>query len=328
MKIFKFEYRRLSENKILFFTLIGSIIIIISILIMIFSFTSFSSPNQSITKEQVLSGYQVNLNRINEELEDEELSDYHKQNLRTENNKLEFLLLTQTIENEYLDITDSGRKLNIHQGTSMMFYIFNSIYILILLFAVFISIYTFLFDIQSGTIKNILASEETRKNVFLGKFAFQMSAVYGVLLISLFIAIIFGLQSPQAEFLVSINGDYYALNCLTSFLFQSIGLIILVLVVSLITNLLILVTRNLTYTISIIFWLILGLFLFYLFMEKSIEISNLNNVVNPADYTLFINIEYFYRYTQLRTLFWTLGYSIFAIIIYIMQKSKFQKIDF
>lgn len=328
MKIFKFEYQKLRGNKTLFFTLIGSIIIIISTLIMIFSFTSFSSPNQSITKEQVLSGYQVNLNRINEELEDEELSDYHKQNLRIEKNKLEFLLLTQTIENEYLDITDSGRKLNIHQGTSLMFYLFNSTYILILLFAVFISIYTFLFDIQSGTIKNILASEETRKNVFLGKFAFQMSAVYGVLFIALFIAIIFGLQSPHAEFLVSINGDYYALNCLTSFLFQSIGLIILVLVVSLITNLLILITRNLTYTISIIFWLILGLFLFYLFMEKSIEISNLNNVVNPADYTLFINIEYFYRYTQLRTFYWTLGYSIFAIIIYIIQKRKFQKIDF
>jgi len=328
MKIFKFEYQKLTENKILFFTLIGSIIIIISVLIVIFSFTSFSSPNQSLTKDQILSGYQVNLDRINEELENEELSDYHKQNLRIEKNKLEFLLLTQTIENEYLDITDSGRKLNIYQGTSMMFYIFNSIYILILLFAVFISIYTFLFDIQSGTIKNILASEETRKNVFLGKFAFQMSAVFGVLFIALFIAIIFGLQSPQAKFLVSLNGDYYALNCLTSFLFQSIGLIILVLVVSLITNLLILVTRNLTYTISIIFWLILGLFLFYLFMEKSIEISNLNNVVNPADYTLFINIEYFYRYTQLRTFFWTLGYSIFAIIIYIMQKSKFQKIDF
>ncbi|MFU8792831.1 MAG: hypothetical protein ACNA7K_02295 [Acholeplasmataceae bacterium] len=270
----------------------------------------------------------MNLNRIYEELEDEELSDYHKQNLRIEKNKLEFLLLTQTIENEYLDITDSGRKLNIHQGTSLMFYLFNSTYILILLFTVFISIYTFLFDIQSGTIKNILASEETRKNVFLGKFAFQMSAVYGVLFIALFIAIIFGLQSPQAEFLVSINGDYYALNCLTSFLFQSMGLIILVLVVSLITNLLILITRNLTYTISIIFWLILGLFLFYLFMEKSIEIGNLNNVVNPADYALFINIEYFYRYTQLRTFFWTLGYSIFAIIFYIIQKRKFQKIDF
>jgi ABC-type transport system involved in multi-copper enzyme maturation permease subunit len=328
MKIFKFEYQKLRGNKILFFTLIGSIIIIITILIMIFSFTSFSSPNQSITKEQVLSGYQVNLNRINEELEDEELSDYHKQNLRIEKNKLEFLLLTQTIENEYLDITDSGRKLNIHQGTSLMFYLFNSTYILILLFAVFISIYTFLFDIQSGTIKNILASEETRKNVFLGKFAFQMSAVYGVLFIALFIAIIFGLQSPQAEFLVSTNGDYYALNCLTSFLFQSIGLIILVLVVSLFTNLLILITGNLTYTISIIFWLILGLFLFYLFMEKSIEIGKLNNVVNPADYALFINIEYFYRYTQLRTFFWTLGYSIFAIIIYIIQKRKFQKIDF
>lgn len=328
MKIFKFEYQKLLGNKILLFTLIGSIIIIITILIMTFSFTSFSSPNQSITKEQILSGYQVNLNRINEELEDEELSEYHKQNLRIEKNKLEFLLLTQTIENEYLDITDSGRKLNIHQGTSLMFYLFNSTYILILLFAVFISIYTFLFDIQSGTIKNILASEETRKNVFLGKFAFQMSSVYGVLFIALFIAIIFGLQSPQAEFLISINGDYYALNCLTSFLFQSIGLIILVLVVSLITNLFILITRNLTYTISIIFWLILGLFLFYLFMEKSIEIGNLNNVVNPADYTLFINIEYFYRYTQLRTFFWTLGYSIFAIIIYIIQKRKFQKIDF
>lgn len=328
MKIFKFEYQKLLGNKILFFTLFGSIIILITTLIVIFSVASFSSPNQSITKEQVLSGYQVNLNRINEELEDEELSEYHKQNLRIEKNKLEFFLLTQTIENEYLDITDSGRKLNIHQGTSLMFYLFNSTYILILLFAIFISIYTFLFDIQSGTIKNILASKETRKNVFLGKFAFQMSVVYGVLFIALFIAIIFGLQSPQAEFLVSINGNYFALNCLTSFLFQSIGLILLVIIVSLITNLLILITRNITYTISIIFWLILGLFLFYLFMEKSIEIGNLNNVVNPADYTLFINIEYFYRYTQLRTFFWTLGYSILAIIIYVIQKSKFQKIDF
>ncbi len=328
MKIFKFEYQKLLGNRIFVFTLISSFLIIISTLIIIFSFTSSLSSNISITKEEVLSGYQLNLDRIIEELEDVELSDYYKQNLCNEKNKLEFLLLTQTTEYEYLDITDSGRKLDINQGTSLMFFIFNSAYIMILLFAIFVSIYTFLFDIQSGTIKNILASEVSRKKVFLGKIAFQMSAVYGVLFVVLFIAFTFGLQNPEANFLVSIKGDYYAQNCLISFFLQSIGLIILVFIVSLTTNLIILITRSVTYTVSILFWLILGLLLFYLFMEKSIEIGNLNYEVNPADYILFINIEYFYKYTQIKTLLWSMVYLIFAIIIFIMQKRKFQKIDF
>lgn len=328
MKTLKFEFQKLRLRKSFLKTTL--IILIFLILSMFFSFSLIKKGeyNKLDSINDQIDIYQNQLQFIEEELTEEGLTDIQVNNLSFERLKLEFLIETQTYDHDYLQIEDFDSKHMIHSGSSLMMFIFHITYYIVPLFTIIVSIYTFSSEIQSKTIKNLLASDESRSDIFKGKVIFQSVLVFSAMIVLLFIAFICGLTDTSAEFLISGLDGYYSMSCLSSFALQSIGLIVFVSIILLTTNLIILFTRSTTYTVTILAWIFVLLLLGYYFFEKHIDINNLSNSINSADYTILFNVEYYFKYIQIKTLYWSLGYIMFAFVLFQVQKSRFLKMDY
>mgnify|MGYP001016915899 CR=1 FL=1 len=327
MKTFIFEYNKLCSNKIFYRVLLGTIVVLISFFIILFLLQEVPSYNIE-PKEEQLMYYEYRIKTIENTLENETLDNRSIKALIYEKAKLEFFVANQKVESEYLDISDSSSRRHIYQGTSLMYHIFNSTYVLSIVFALFVSIYAFGIDLNNGALKNILASTESRKKIFLGKILFQLTISLGFLFSFLVVANLCGLFSINAEFLIYKNGVFSSLNCLTSFYYQSIGLVIAILLISVISNFIILFTKSISLAISIPVCFLTLLVLILFLLDKHVNINDLYDKINPAEIMVFLNIEYIFKYVHINTIYWTFGYIVLIMIIYFVISKKFISLDY
>lgn len=342
MKTLIFEYKKLYANKLFFGLLISSIMILITFLFLSYGLKTedfVNSPTQSeesggyvvdeflpLTKDEKMLYYVEEINRLEDILENENLHPSEKENILSRKKKFEFFVSSQKTESEFIDIEDPTTKNTSYQNSAFMFHILNSIYVIVIIFTLLISIYTFALDFQDDTFKNIFASSESRKKILKGKLLFQLSLTLGVVFLFLFIALISGLTQSNTLFLVYANSEYYSINCLTSFCFQSWGLIILILIVMLLSNLIIIFTRNITLTISIPLTIILILIFSFYALDNYFDIKNIK--VDAATLIVFLNIIQIFKYIDLSTLYWNFGYIFLILISYYIGMKGFVKLNY
>ena len=324
-KVIKFEIAKILSNIKLIKTLIFIFIVIILLFVILFAFEQINTQEPQFSKEQILLMYESRLENINNELINTPEGNL-KKNLINEKLKLEYFIKTNTTEYDYLKMTHIGDKIKNCLSTSFMFYMFNSTYVTIILLAIFLSIYTFAFDIENKYIKNICSSQITKKNIIIGKLLFHLLCFTLLFILYTMILFIIGLFNRNTNLLVFDGVRYYSMNALVSFLLQSIGLYFLCVVVSIITDYIIIIGKKTSVVILIILFIFVLLLLTSHILNKSINFASIN--FSTDYYVLLFNIPYIFKYINYYTLHWSLFYiGLISMLIYLTIR-KFNKYKF
>ena len=116
------------------------------------------------------------------------------------------------------------------------------------------------------------------------------------------------------------------MNALVSFLLQSIGLYFLCVVVSIITDYIIIIGKKTSVVILIILFIFVLLLLTSHILNKSINLASIN--YSTDYYVLLFNIPYIFKYINYYTLHWSLFYiGLISMLIYLTIR-KFNKYKF
>lgn len=326
-KIFNFEKRKLLINKPLAISFIS--ILVLSILVIIIAYfvheTSIANEVTSLQKEQILSSYSEEILELNQSLKSPLIEDAEKEIYIDRINKLEFLLSNNIIENEFIEYeSNSFFKNSNYLCTSFMFYVFTAMYIPLIIFSLLISIYIFN-DVSNGMIKNIVASGISKKSVYRGKLLFQLFLNLIIVSMVFVVTFLIGAFEIDTSLILKVNGNYFLINACVFYIIQVIGELIILCVCSIFFDSLIIILKNILYSISFIITLICFNFVCGLFIQKYIDINSFNGIYSVDQFLPIINIKYYLEYIQSLSLLIGIIYIAISILIIKINEFLFQK---
>lgn len=323
-KVFKFEVNKFKQNKILFRIFLTFLIVLPLFLIITYFFQEDNTtPNKSaFEREQIILNYQDELVTIQEKLDNHKYSVYELNGLINKKEKLEYLIATNTIDDDYLTNGDS-KNFN-YFGITLANFFFHLSYIVLILLAIFLPIYTFLIDVNNGTFKNILASPIKRKDLFKGKLLFQIVILFGVTLLFILIPTFFGLLSIDAKYLVATNNGYTALNCYSRLLGSFVGLFILLATILIIMDFVVILSKSILLSVTFPIVLIIICATIKSYIDHVGGIS-----VDKSGYLIpFLNVFYAFDVYNINTLYIAICYLTFIILMYLLTKKIYKKIGY
>lgn len=326
-QIFHFEKRKLLINKPLSISFIC--VLLLTILIAIFSYllheTNIANEVTNLQKEQILSSYNEEILELNQLLNSPFIIDGEKKIYIDRINKLEFYLSNNIIENECIEYESNSFFKNSNSlCTSYMFFVFTAMYIPLILISLWISIYIFN-DVSNGMIKNIVASGIEKKYIYKGKLIFQLFLNLIIVSIVFVITFLIGVFEIDTNLILKIKENYFLINACIFYIIQIIGEFMVLCVCSIFFDLLIILFKNILYSVSFIVALMCFGFVFSLFIQKYIDIHSLTGIYSVDQFLPIINIKYYFEYIQPFSIVIFMTYIILSILALKLNEFLFQK---
>lgn len=177
-----------------------------------------------------ISEYQEILSKYSSSLSEREKSIYEDNCKR-----LQFYIDTNTIESDYLNADLLTEKVKGSESSGFMFYFSTIAAFFVWAIAIVAAVYIFVFEYHTGQYKNLIASQVSRRKIFIGKFiVFLGITTIGFVVLFLY-ALVFGLTQSATQILIVFNGSYVAVSALLAYLSYSVAIYVLMLVLSSVT---------------------------------------------------------------------------------------------
>lgn len=231
-------------------------IVAIFVLIIPFFFVIVREPSQE-SKEDAINGYKAQIEFLKSELEDLPNAPYsgaQKAQMQiTLQDKIDYytyLVENNKTESEYYHIGGmSGAIINNkegHHGSAFMFYIFKYVGYFVYALSVALPLMIFVSEL-GGTMKNIIATSLTRKEIYNGFYLEPLIAIVSLNILAFVIGLIGGISNPQDKCLIISNG-FREVSTLGIYAWASLGRLVLCLLLLGIITMVGVKTKNVTLT--------------------------------------------------------------------------------
>ena len=307
-KVFLFEKKRFTLNRILIIALFS--VIVIGFVYIYGYFTLQQTPPISDTPDHLLiDSYQKRVDYINDTLK-QNPSVTIRQDLEHEKAKLMFYINTSTTQQDYISMSSLTEKTALYHGTTLMFRYFNAYIVFLIVLAIIIGIFSFGHDITRKSIKNML-NPISRMDILKGKVVYQFFLIFSVWIFFFLISSFFGLFSIDAKILVNNGDSWYSINAYFSFILQNIGVILLFSIIMLFIDYFIILFRNTFSGVSILVYGFILLLFSLIILQKQFDITNSPLVADR--YLIFLNIFEIFKYFSLNSVIFICLYLLILV---------------
>jgi hypothetical protein len=250
MKFLGFEWYRIVASKKLLFLFLGCFgsLCLIATGIYWSQEPLRSELPEGVTTAMQLDMYQMVIENNLSELEGD-ISIHDRAYLVDQNAKFQYYIDTQTTEFEYLDYHYPTNRIVGAEWVGFMFFLGGISAYALYAFAVFVPAFVYGLDYESGFLKNIIAAPRSRRMIFWmkGGFSSLTIMVFGLFLFVL--ALILGqFDSNGQVFLLIQNGVVHTIAANKVFLAFALGQLILSAVLTSLTTLVVVLTKNITFS--------------------------------------------------------------------------------